>query len=171
MWFNPMRPIKADVSIRPAVRAEQQALEALQWRASLGNKGDREALLANPDAIELPVEQIDAGVVFVAECDGVVAGFTAVLPRPDGEAELDALFVEPAMRRRGVGRMLVEHCMNVAGARGSVCLYVIGNPHAEAFYTACGFETTGTVETRFGLGMSMRKRWGPTRYTGSSNNG
>jgi hypothetical protein len=68
-----------------------------QWRASLGNPGDRDALLANPDAIALPIEQIAAGCVFVAERDGVVAGFAAVVPRPDGGAELDALFVEPPL--------------------------------------------------------------------------
>ena len=36
-------------------------LESLQWRASLGNPGDRDALLANPDAIALMIEQIAAG--------------------------------------------------------------------------------------------------------------
>ena len=47
--------------------AEQKALEALQLRASLTNDGDREALLANPDAIKIPLEQIAAGRVFVSK--------------------------------------------------------------------------------------------------------
>jgi hypothetical protein len=42
---------------------ERQALEALQWRAPLHNPGDRAALLAHPDAIELPQSQIDDGLV------------------------------------------------------------------------------------------------------------
>jgi hypothetical protein len=78
-----------DVSIRPARPDEQSMLESLQRRASLGNPGDRDALLANPDAIALPIEQLAAGCVFVAERDGVVAGFAAVVPRPDGGAELE----------------------------------------------------------------------------------
>jgi hypothetical protein len=82
-----------DVSIRPVRPDEQTTLESLQWRASLANPGDRDALLANPDAIALPTEQIAAGGVFVAERDGVVAGFAALVPRSDGGAELDALFV------------------------------------------------------------------------------
>src|SRR5215469_3547999 len=107
----------SSVRIRPAVSSERKDLEALQWRASLTNSGDRYALLANADAIELPIEQIDAGCVFVAEWDGVIAGFSTVLPRDDGQAELDALFVEPTIRRRGIGRLLVEHCVTVARAR------------------------------------------------------
>src|SRR6516164_4339974 len=78
------------ISIRPARPDERTTLEALQWRASLNNEGDREALLANPDAIALPIEQIATGCVFVAEIDGSVAGFAAVVPRSDGGAELDA---------------------------------------------------------------------------------
>ena len=119
---------------------------------------DREALLANPDAIEIPLEQIAAGRVFVSEVSGVTVGFSAVEPRPDGETELDALFVEPNARRRGVGRLMVEYCARVARTRGSKALHVIGNPHSEKFYIACGFKQIGTTETRFGIGLSMRKQ-------------
>src|SRR4051794_25559411 len=76
------------VTVRPAVATEQGALEAVQWRASLNNPGDREALLANPDAIELPAKQIECGGVFVAEVAGSVVGFAAILPRDDGDSEL-----------------------------------------------------------------------------------
>jgi GNAT superfamily N-acetyltransferase len=96
----------SDLVIRPALPTERSSLEALQWRASLANSGDRDALLANPDAIALPIEQIADGHVLVAERHGVIVGFAAVLPRPDGNAELDALFVEPSFWKRGVGRLL-----------------------------------------------------------------
>jgi N-acetylglutamate synthase-like GNAT family acetyltransferase len=143
--------------IRPAVVFERKDLEDLQRRASLTNVGDRDALLAHPDAIELPPEQIAAGAVFVLEQNGAIAGFAAVLPRADGDAELDALFVDPAMRRCGIGRSLVDHCSNVAHSQGSAFLHVIGNPHAQDFYVACGFNLTGTAETRFGPGLLMRR--------------
>jgi GNAT superfamily N-acetyltransferase len=147
----------SDVFIRPAILSEYKLLEALQLRASLSNAGDRDALLANPDAIELPLELIDAGGVFVAEWNGIIAGFSAVLPRADGDTGLDALFVEPNIRRRGIGRFLVEHCAQVARTRGSAALQVVGNPHAEAFYLACGFQTIGTTENRFGPALLLRK--------------
>jgi GNAT superfamily N-acetyltransferase len=110
-----------------------------------------------PDAIELPIDQIAAGVVFVSERDGVLVGFAALLPRPDGGVELDALFVDPDVRRRGVGRSLVDHCIQIVRTEGSAALCVIGNPHAYDFYRACGFDVIGTMETRFGSGLLMRK--------------
>jgi GNAT superfamily N-acetyltransferase len=147
----------SDIVIRLALQAERSSLEALQWRASLANAGDRDSLLANPDAIVLPVEQIADGHVLVAQHDGVIVGFAAVLPRSDGNAELDALFVEPGLWKRGVGRLLVEHCADVARGRASRILHVVGNPHAEGFYVACGFRTAGAVETRFGDGLAMQR--------------
>ncbi len=135
---------------------EAPALEALQWRASLANAGDKEALLAHPDSIQLPIEQLTAGQVFVAERQSIIIGFAVALPRPDGQFELDGLFVEPATWKSGVGRALVEHCAAHAAAQGAIHLHVIGNPHAEGFYGACGFKTTGVHQTAFGPGMLMQ---------------
>lgn len=90
--------------IGPAVGAEQKTLEANQWRASLNNPGDREALLAHPDAIELPIMQIEAGGVFVADHSGVIKGFVAIVARADGDSALDAQFVEPDAWRQGINR-------------------------------------------------------------------
>jgi len=143
--------------VRPAVASEQKQLEALQWRASLNNPSDRDALLANPDAIELPLEQIRNGGVFVAEVAGSTMGFAAILPRENGDFDLDALFVEPSAWRQGIGRVLVEHCAAAARAMDAESLHVLGNPHAESFYIACGFNTLGTEQTRFGAGLVMKR--------------
>jgi GNAT superfamily N-acetyltransferase len=143
--------------IRPAIPAERRTLEALQWRASLGNEGDRDALLRHPDAIDLPLEQIAAGGVFVLEQDGAIVGFAAILPRDDGDIDLDALFVEPSMQRRGIGRKLIDHCAERARSMGSRALHVVGNIHAKEFYLTCGFTLVGSFETRFGPGLLMRK--------------
>jgi len=156
-WPNHDPLMTSNIIIRNAITAEQHSLEAVQLRASLTNDGDREALLANPDAIRIPLEQLAAGRVFVAELNGETLGFSAIEPRADGQSELDALFVEPQMRRQGVGRLMVEYCAEVARKQGSTALHVIGNPHAEHFYLACGFEQTGTIQTRFGVGLQMRK--------------
>lgn len=146
-----------DFLIRLARMSEQNELEALQWRASLRNSGDREALLANLDSIEIPVEQIARGQVFVAEGAGLIAGFATLLSRQDGNSELDSLFVEPDKWRCSVGRKLIDHCVDAARKNGSAALHVIGNPHAEDFYLACGFALLGNTQTRFGVGLLMRK--------------
>ena len=146
-----------ELSLRQAHAHEQAALLALQWRASLSNPNDRDALLANPDAIELPLQQLLDGRIVVAECAGDIKGFSAILPRPDGNVELDGLFVEPACWRQGVGRVLVDHAAAAAAGTGAHYLHVVGNPHAERFYIACGFDAIGTEHTRFGVGLLMRR--------------
>jgi GNAT superfamily N-acetyltransferase len=144
------------ISIRVAGAGEKNALEALQLRASLNNPGDRAAILAHPDAITVPLEQLHVGQVFIAEQHGIVAGFAVVLPREDGQIELDGLFVEPSLWKSGIGRALVDHCVAYARKFGAQALHVTGNPHALGFYTACGFEDKGVIETRFGPGLLMR---------------
>lgn len=114
-------------------------------------------MLAHPDAIELPVQQIEDGGVFVAEMAGAAVGFAAILPREDGDSELDGLFVEPLAWRQGIGRLLVDHCANAARSAGATSLHVVGNPHAENFYSACGFKRVGTQHTRFGVGLLFSK--------------
>ncbi len=144
-------------TIRPAQPHEQKALEALQWRASLNNPNDREALLAHPNCIELPLTQIENGQVFVIEDANEVKGFAAWLARDDGNLELDGLFVEPEAWRRGYGKTLVAHCNDIARAQGAQAIYVVANLHAEHFYLACGFKALGSAQTQFGIALSMRK--------------
>ncbi len=149
--------MKNEVQVRLAQSSEQRELEELQLRASLNNPGDREALLTNPDAVALPIEQINAGQVFVADAGGLIKGFAAILAREDGNLELDALFVEPDTWRQGIGRELVGYCVQAARAQGARAIHVVGNPHAEGFYKACGFEVLGTEKTQFGTGLLMRR--------------
>jgi GNAT superfamily N-acetyltransferase len=137
-------------------RAEERAdLIELQRQASLMWEEDRAALLAAPDAIDLPADQIDEGHVFVFEQTGLVLGFGVVLPRDDGAATLDGLFVDPDAWGYGVGRRLVDHALQVARQRGCVALNVVANQRALGFYLKCGFEALGEVETRFSPGVAM----------------
>lgn len=143
---------------RLAVPAERSALEELQRRASLIYEEDRESLLAHPDAIELPLDQITDGRTIVAERTGELLGFAVVLRRDDGDAELDGLFVEPVQWRHGIGRALVEQAEQLAAADGAASLWVIANTRALGFYGSCGFVTVGEVATRFRPAPRMRKR-------------
>ena len=141
--------------IRRALPAEREALEKLQWRASLANENDRPHLEAHPDAIELPLAQIERGQVFVAELKGRIAGFSAILPE-GRHLELDGLFVEPDMWRQGIGTRLVD-CAAHEARRLGLALMVVANPHASEFYRRCGFSQEGIVETRFGPGIRMSR--------------
>lgn len=145
-----------NIVIRPTLASEHHSLEALHWRASLANEGDREALLAQHDAIELPLQQIIQGEVFVAERANMIVGFFNMVPREDGDIELDGLFVEPSYWRQGIGQLLVEYSARKAKKMGAKFLHVIGNPHAEQFYIACGFEMLGSQQMQLGIGLLMR---------------
>jgi len=142
---------RADVRIRLARPDEREALEALQWRASLANENDRPQLEAHPDAIHLPAAQIANEDVLVAEIDGGVAGFAAVVG-----GELDGLFVEPELWRNGVGAALVDAAAHEARRRG-LTLTVTANPHALDFYKRCGFTVEGQAQTRFGPAPRMTR--------------
>jgi GNAT superfamily N-acetyltransferase len=149
--------VTARPSFRLAVPEERRALEDLQRRASLVWEDDRDALLANPDAIELPLEQITDGRTIVAESAGELLGFAVVLRRDDGDAELDGLFVDPAQWRHGIGRELLEQAERIATRDGAASLWVTANTRALGFYGACGFVTVGEVATRFRPAPRMRK--------------
>ena len=143
---------RADIlTLRRARPDERRALEDLQWRASLELPDYRRQLIADPDAVHLPPAQIANGQVIVAEIDGSVAGFAAVVG-----GELDGLFVEPDLWGRGVGRALIEEATHEARRRG-LALKVIANPSVRRFYEMCGFSSEGEVQTRFGPAIRMTK--------------
>lgn len=137
--------------LRLARPAEREALEALQRRASLALQKYRKQLLAHPDAVELPAEQIDRSQVIVAEIGGEIVGFAAVV-----DGDLDGLFVEPKLWRRGVGQALVEAAAHEARHNG-LSLTVVAEPGARGFYERCGFSAEGEVQTRFGPALRMSR--------------
>ncbi len=145
----------AELDIRLARPEEREALEELQRRASLALNEYREQLLAEPDAVELPAEQIESGEVIVAELDGQIAGFAAVLI-DDFIAELDGLFVEPDLWRRGIGAALIDVAVHEARRQG-LAMTVIANPSAREFYEKCGFTVEGDAQTRFGPALRMSR--------------
>jgi GNAT superfamily N-acetyltransferase len=136
---------------------ERQLLEDLQRRASLVYPAYREALLANPGVIHLPLAQLEDRRVRVAEQGGQAAGFIVVLPRDAQTCELDGLFVEPGHWKRGIGRALMLDAFALACAQGARTMEVLANPYAEGFYEKLDFVCIGTMQTQFGIGSKMRR--------------
>jgi GNAT superfamily N-acetyltransferase len=141
--------------MRPARPNERLDLEELMHRASTAIPDYREQLLENPEAIVLPMEQIERGQVIVAEGVKGTVGF-AVLFIEDDQAELDGLFVEPHLWRRGVGKALVDLAVHKARLAG-LGLTVVAAPGAKRFYEKCGFTVEGETETRFGPALIMSR--------------
>jgi GNAT superfamily N-acetyltransferase len=139
------------VILRLAEPDEHGELEQLMERASLELPDYRDQLRSNPDAIHVPPAQIANGQVIVAELNGVIVGFAAVV-----SGELDALFVEPDLWGMGIGRALVDQAAHEARKRG-LALRVIANPSARRFYESCGFIAEGEEQTRFGIAIRMTR--------------
>lgn len=137
--------------LRLAAPEEHHDLEELQRRASLELPEYREDLLAHPEATHLPPAQIANGQVIVAELNGDLAGFAAVVG-----GELDGLFVEPDLWGLGIGTALVEAATHEARLSGRT-LKVTASPSAKPFYESCGFSVEGEEQTRFGPALRMSR--------------
>ena len=143
-------------ALRDAREDELAELEALQWRASLIWDEYRADLEANPDAIAIPLEQIQAGRIRVAtDEDDRPIGFSAVCQHDSDAVELDGLFVEPSRMRRGIGARLVADVAGRAARAGVARVEVVANPAAVAFYARQGFRQTDVSQTRFGPAPRM----------------
>jgi len=141
--------------IRLARPDEREGLIDLQRRASLMWEEDRPFLEAHPEAVDLPADQIGEGHVFVWEEDGAVMGFGVLLPRDDGDAELDGVFVEPHRWGEGIGRRLVDHGLAMARERGEISVNLVANLRTVGFYERCGFLALSEVDRPPGRGMWM----------------
>lgn len=95
---------------------------------------------------------IGAGAWFLARIDGRPVGIAAGVRDSrlgDSTRQLISMWVEPAVRRAGLGKMLVEAVVAWARADGAkeLQLQVTKNNHAAArLYERCGFEPTGRTE-------------------------
>lgn len=118
------------VDLDAVVCLERESAEAAHWR-----REDYETMLAS-----------SGDWILVAENpSGNPAGFLAARAVA-GEAEILNIAVEPAMRRRGAGRALLEAAVAEARERGARRLYLevrATNEPARSFYFACGFAEVG----------------------------
>ncbi len=116
-----------------------------QWRAELDGAG-RLCL-----GIDQPNPEAPGGLVAVA-CGWLVVD----------ELHITVLAVDPAGRRRGLGRQLLEALLAAAQARGALhaTLEVAsGNQAALALYAACDFQTAGTRRGYYRNGQDALIQW------------
>jgi len=98
--------------------------------------------------------------VLVAETGRVIAGYAALgqsspLASHSHVLQIRGLAVHPASQRCGVGRQLVEACIEQARSRGArkLSLRVLGgNVAARRLYESCGFTAEGILREEFFLG-------------------
>jgi GNAT superfamily N-acetyltransferase len=90
-----------------------------------------------------------AGAFWVARMDGRVVGSVGVERLPGGSAELHRLYLDAALRGRGVGRALVERVIGwcrAAGISGLILWSDTRFDRAHRLYEGMGFKKTGERE-------------------------
>ena len=143
----------SSISTRRIGPGDAAALRAIRLRALADTPTafaiDVDVEAAHPDSYWS--EFTGSAAVFVAEREGDWVGVAVGrwYDREAGVAQLSGLWVDPAMRSRGLGGRLVDEVHGwaaVAGARGLRLGIIIDGPDVEGFYPRLGFERTG--ETR-----------------------
>ena len=125
-------------------------LRAVPYRAPLAQRlvervqqeyvvryGGPDGAVVDPAEFEPP-----AGVFLVAEVDGVPAGCGAWRVHAPGVVEIKRVYVEPAFRRQGLARLVVqalESSAARAGHRAVVLNTGDRQPEALALYAAAGY--------------------------------
>ncbi len=92
---------------------------------------------------------------FIAESDGQVVGFAALEIYSPKMSEIRSLAVAPEARGQGVGKQLVERCVECARERR--VLEVMAITSNEDFFKRCGFDFTLPGEKK-ALFMQTRDR-------------
>lgn len=99
------------------------------------------------DLWDIEASHIEMGGDFlVYELDGRVVGMGAVMPDDEGTAEVNHVRVHPALRRRGIGRAVMQALEQRAIELGCVRTHLdttVAQPEAIAFYRSLGYEETG----------------------------
>ena len=140
--------------MRTAEASDVARLQEIFRDASWSNDGDRALLTEHPEFLVLGTDAVADGRTRVAVLDGRVVGF-ASLSSTGADAELDDLFVDPAVMRTGVGRALIADAIGLARSRGMGRISVDANDHARSFYEAVGFVAVGRVDLDHGVAERM----------------
>ena len=125
-------------TIRPAERGDAEALTTLM-HASSAYGGSYASIL---DGYSVTPAQIEADVFYLAERDGVVAGFYSLTL--GDEPELDLMFVADHAQGTGLGASLFRHMATEAKRRGIASVKIVSHPPSVGFYQRMGATIVGT---------------------------
>jgi ribosomal-protein-alanine N-acetyltransferase len=124
------------IHIRPMIEADLAAVLAIE-QASFPSPWKRDHFLHE---ISAPYS-----FPFVAESNGILAGY-ACLTSLFEEAQILNIAVDPALRGRGIARMLLERAFALAREKGAEVMELevrTSNAAAITLYEQCGFVRSG----------------------------
>ena len=133
------------------LRAPRQDELAMLGELCLRSKavwGYDEAFMAACRAeLTLHPHELQSTHLQAAECGTSIAGLVQV-KAADTDAELQKLFVEPALLRSGIGRLLFAWATAAARHSGAVRMIIEADPGAIPFYEHMGARRAGFVPSQ-----------------------
>lgn len=153
------------VTIQKFRNDDAPVLWTLSTLPNIGSTADSHMPLSLPAATAAPPQfpdladvegtfaQAGGDVFLVAEHDGHLAGMGGFRPNASGQAEVLRVRTHPAMRRNGVGRLLMTALESRARDHGYTEMFLdtaTNQPEAVAFYQALGY---------FEVGRETRSEW------------
>jgi len=124
-------PAEAPVTLRPAAASDLESIENFIAPYMAGK-------VILPRTAEELGQLIPTG--FVAECEGRIVGFATLEIYSRKLAEIRSLCVDTSLRGRGIGRKLIDRCLELARERS--VFEVMAITSAEDFFRSCGFDFT-----------------------------
>ncbi|MDM5180946.1 GNAT family N-acetyltransferase [Massilia sp. DJPM01] len=166
-------------TIRPARMSEKAQLEALIARSGIGLADGfytpQEAAAVTREVFGVDSALVEDGTYFAVEegatvvaCggwsrratdfggDGAKHGNDRLLDPATEPARIRAFFVEPAMARRGLGSLLLRHCMEAAAQAGFGSLELVSTMPGEPLYRAHGFAPIEPIALPLPAGVVIR---------------
>lgn len=137
------------VSCRVATQADLAEILRLYAQPDLDGKA-----LSLPEAERLfeRIEQYPDYKLYVAEREGRIVGTFALLIMPNlghwgtPSGVIEDVAVDPACQGQGIGRIMMQHALQVCGEKGCYKAALSSNlrrKRAHAFYESLGFERHG----------------------------
>lgn len=132
-----MKPV-----LRRAVTLDADALSDLSFRSKASNGYDADFMEACRDELAVTPETIADGEVWVSETNGKPVGFFDIRLE-NAVLEVYSLYVDPDVKRSGVGQILWAALEERAGAMSAKAIELDADPAAVEFYTVMGCSVIG----------------------------
>lgn len=166
------------LQIRLAHASEKAQLDALIARSAIGLSvgfyTEEQAAGVTREVFGVDSALVADGTYFAVEDDGVVVacggwsrratdfggdqnkhGNDRMLDPVTEPARIRAFFVEPAMARRGLGTMIMNHCMGQAAQAGFKSLELVATMPGEPLYAKHGFTVLERIELSLSTGLKV----------------
>ncbi|MET4898752.1 GNAT family N-acetyltransferase [Sphingomonadaceae bacterium jetA1] len=150
------------LTIRVAVESDLPALRTLMTLSIDHGQAavlTPEQVAASRAVMGLDTQLVRDGTYFVVEEEGMPVGCggwsrratlyggdhstalrdPALLDPVTDAARIRAMYTHPGHVRRGIGRMILDHCERAAGAEGFAAVELMGTAGGVPLYVACGY--------------------------------